>query len=53
MAAPVHRLPQDSESYRRRVAQAESHGRSELDITCVHVLALTEGQDFGVLASRT
>ncbi len=38
MAAPVRRLPQDSELYRRRVGQAESQGRSEIDITCVHVL---------------
>ena len=40
---PVRRLPQDSKWSRRRVGQAESQGRSEIDITCVHVLAVTPG----------
>ncbi len=35
---PCSSVAAGRESYRRRVGQAESQGRSEIDITCVHVL---------------
>ena len=52
IAAPVGRLPQDSESYSRRVGQAKNSGMFRIDITCVHALARKRGPSTGSPLSR-